>query len=133
MEDDNTHISDRPMRAGGGDRNEIMRYDALRAAAFAALVLTGTSAFAADKNIFKDLPGVNPPKSFSTQSGDRSDCTSQIVSPYYHGRRELPLRMYSCKNGLVTYESTISPLADPPAGDPYVHGENLQNVPGTGN
>lgn len=110
-----------------------MKHHALSIAALAAFLLTGTTAFSAEKNIFKDLPGVTAPKGFSAQSEERPDCTSQIVSPYYHGRRELPLRMYSCKNGLVTYESTISPMANPPAGDPYVHGENLQGLPGIPN
>lgn len=105
----------------------------LRTTAFAAILLTAASVYSADKNIYRDLPGVNQPKGFSAQSEERPDCTSQIVSPYYHGRRELPLRMYSCKNGLVTYESTVSPSANPPAGDPYVHGENLQTLPGNGN
>lgn len=99
----------------------------------ALTLLTATGAGAADKNMFKDLPGVNPPKTFSTQSEDKSDCTSQIVSPYYHGRREMPVRVYSCKNGLVTYESTISPSVSPPAGDPYIHGENLNGLPLTPN
>ena len=100
------------------------------AALFVAISLLTTSvAGAADKNIFKNLPGVNPPKSFSAQSAEKPDCTSQVVSPYYHGRREMPVRIYSCKNGLVTYESTISPSASPPAGDPYVHGENLNGSP----
>ena len=106
----------------------------VRAALFSVLSLSGTAAaVAADKNIFKDLPGVVQPKGFSAQSEERPDCTSQIVSPYYHGRRELPVRMYSCKNGLVTYESTISPSLSPPAGDPYVHGENMTGFPGTPN
>lgn len=101
--------------------------------ALALTLLSATAAGAADKNMFKDLPGVTPPKTFSAQSEDKPGCTSQIVSPYYHGRREMPVRMYSCKNGLVTYESTISPSANPPAGDPYVHGENLNGFPGTPN
>ena len=106
----------------------------MRAIAIFILLLTGTSiCLAAEKNMFKDLPGVIPPKGLSTQSDERPDCTSQIVSPYEHGRRQLPVRMYSCKNGLVTYESTISPSFNPPAGDPYVHGENMNGFPGTPN
>jgi hypothetical protein len=106
----------------------------MRAITVLILLLAGTSVcLAAEKNMFKDLPGVVPPKGFSTQSEERPDCTSQLVSPYYEGRRQLPVRMYSCKNGLVTYESTISPSFTPPAGDPYVHGENMQGFPGTPN
>ncbi|HWU64397.1 MAG TPA: hypothetical protein VN112_20455 [Ensifer sp.] len=109
-----------------------MSKQVMRALIALILLLAGASVCtAADKNIFKDLPGVAPPKGFSTQSQERQDCTCQLVSPYYHGHRELPVRMYSCKNGLVTYESTILPA--PPGGDPYVHGENLQGFPGTGN
>lgn len=120
----------------GGQRSQEKKMfkPAMRAVAVLILVLTGvTVCFAAEKNMFRDLPGVTPPKGFSTQSEERPDCTSQIVSPYYHGRRELPIRMYSCKNGLVTYESTISPSFNPPAGDPYVHGENMNGFPGTPN
>ncbi len=106
----------------------------LRALATLVLIIAGASAcLGAEKNMFKDLPGVVPPKGFSTNWQERPDCNSQIVSPYYQGRRQLPIRMYSCKNGLVTYESTISPGFNPPAGDPYVHGENLQGFPGTPN
>ncbi len=62
----------------------------MRATAILILLLTGTSiCLAAEKNMFKDLPGVIPPKGLSTQSDERPDCTSQIVSPYYHGRRQL--------------------------------------------
>ena len=106
----------------------------MRLIAALLLTLAGTSVcLAAEKNMFKDLPGVVPPKGFSTQSEDRSNCSSQIVSPYYEGRRQLPVRMYSCKNGLVNYESTLSPGFNPPAGDPYVHGENMNGFPGTPN
>lgn len=107
-----------------------MRSLILRLAATLAIALVGASAGAAEKNIFKDLPGVNqPPAQIGKSQDDKSDCTSRIVSPYNHGRREMPLRMYSCKNGLVTYESTVSPGGNPPSGDPYVHGENLQTLP----
>jgi hypothetical protein len=110
-----------------------MYHKILRTTVLALLLMGAAAASAAEKNIFKDLPGVNAPKGFSAESTERPDCTSQVVSPYYHGRRELPVRMYSCKNGLVTYESTVSPSLSPPAGDPYVHGENLTGLPGVPN
>lgn len=106
----------------------------MHAVAALTLAMLGAShGIAADRNMFRDLPGVLPPKGFSTQSDQQPDCTTRLVSPYYHGRRQMPMRMYSCKNGLVTYESTISPGFNPPAGDPYLHGENMRSFPGTPN
>ncbi len=105
----------------------------LRALATLVLLIAGASAcLGAEKNMFKDLPGVVPPRAFPP-TGRSAPTATRRSFPYYQGRRQLPIRMYSCKNGLVTYESTISPGFNPPAGDPYVHGENLQGFPGTPN
>lgn len=84
---------------------------------------------AEEKPVFKDLPGVKAQEPFVNKT-DKADCTSQLVEPYINGRRQLPVRMYTCTNGVVTYGSTYPPIGGLRPTDPYVHGEGPVKAPG---
>lgn len=86
-----------------------------------AISLASTGAFAAG-NGYQGLPGVKSPAQLATEN-NQSNCTSGIGFRYFYDRRKMPTRVYNCREGAVTYQSTMPPLYEQRSPDPYSHGE----------
>jgi hypothetical protein len=89
-----------------------------------ALSLAATSfASANEKPTYPDLPGVKSQQQQATNPVPQN-CSSELVTPHYAGRpRGLPVRVYNCSNGSVSYGGTLTPLGLQRHPDPYSHGE----------
>jgi hypothetical protein len=63
------------------------------------------------KDAFKDLPGVKMPESVTTLK-TKNPCTSEIRSQRWQQGHSMPVRVWSCQNGNMLFESTRPPMLD---------------------
>lgn len=64
------------------------------------------------KDVFKDLPGVKMPESVTTLRS-KLPCSSRIENGRWAGPGvSMPVRVYSCRDGDMVFESTQPPLLD---------------------
>ncbi len=62
------------------------------------------------KDLFKDLPGVGLPVD---PLKSKNACTSMIRSEYFpYTGRHMPVRVYTCRQGDMVFESTVPPDED---------------------
>lgn len=66
---------------------------------------------AKDSNIFKDLPGVEPPPPVTTLGSKAKNCvTVQMYEYNEYTKRRMPTLGYQCSDGDLNFLSTMPPV-----------------------